>query len=132
MARSTLSRTIASSEMARMAVRAVHRSYLHSCRLNSATSKTSRSALSGVERDACLIRSLSEVILHRNSTILSQLDASMRRTTMIPDLARNWHKSGINYGDTILVHSSLKRTLRAFNTSPEDVMKSFLEAVGPE
>ena len=47
-------------------------------------------------------------------------------------LAQNWRKCGIQPGDTVLVHSSLKRTLIDYNTTPQAVMESFLEAAGPE
>jgi aminoglycoside 3-N-acetyltransferase len=47
-------------------------------------------------------------------------------------LAENWHKCGINPGDVVLVHSSLKRTLQTYNTTPQAIMESFLEAAGPE
>lgn len=45
-------------------------------------------------------------------------------------LAQNWRKCGINPGDVILIHSSLKRTLQTYNTTPQAVLESFLEAVG--
>ncbi len=51
---------------------------------------------------------------------------------MISLLAQNWRKCGILPGDTVLVHSSLKRTLIAYNTTPQAVMESFLEAVGED
>lgn len=47
-------------------------------------------------------------------------------------LAQNWRKCGIHPGDVVLVHSSLKRTLQTHNTTPQAVMESFLEAVGPD
>lgn len=47
-------------------------------------------------------------------------------------LAQNWRKCGIQPGDTVLVHSSLKRTLVEHGTTPQAVMESFLEAAGPE
>ena len=47
-------------------------------------------------------------------------------------LSQNWRKCDINPGDTVLVHSSLKRTLQTHNTTPQAVMESFLEAVGPD
>jgi aminoglycoside 3-N-acetyltransferase len=47
-------------------------------------------------------------------------------------LARMWRDCGVNQGDVLLVHSSLKRVLRAHKVSPSDVMESFLEAVGPD
>jgi aminoglycoside 3-N-acetyltransferase len=50
---------------------------------------------------------------------------------MISLLAQNWHNCGINPGDIVLIHSSLKRTLKKYNTTPQVVMESFIEAVGP-
>ena len=50
---------------------------------------------------------------------------------MTSAMAENWRKCGINPGDVVLVHSSAKRTLQTFNTTPEAVMESFLEAAGP-
>ena len=47
-------------------------------------------------------------------------------------LAQNWRECGIQPGDTVLVHSSLKRTLTEHNTTPQAVMESFIEAAGPE
>jgi aminoglycoside 3-N-acetyltransferase len=47
------------------------------------------------------------------------------------DLVQNWRSCGIEPGDTVLIHSSLKRTLQAHQTTPEAVMQSFLDAVGP-
>ncbi len=46
-------------------------------------------------------------------------------------LADNWRRCGIESGDVVLVHSSLKRTLQAYDTTPEEVFRSFLDAVGP-
>jgi aminoglycoside 3-N-acetyltransferase len=48
-----------------------------------------------------------------------------------------WHNSGIENGDTMLVHSDISRTLRearraGYPAKPQDVLQSFLEAVGPE
>ncbi len=48
-------------------------------------------------------------------------------TTMV----ENWRRCGVEPGDVLLVHSSLRRTLKAFKCSPGDVLSSFLEAVGP-
>ncbi len=51
-------------------------------------------------------------------------------------LAGEWRRSGIQEGDTVLVHSSLRRTFRNYlkqraRPSIEDFLHSFLEAVGP-
>ncbi len=51
---------------------------------------------------------------------------------MTSQLARMWQACGIQPGDTVLVHSSAKRTLVKHNTTPEAVMESFLEAAGPD
>jgi aminoglycoside 3-N-acetyltransferase len=50
---------------------------------------------------------------------------------MLEQLIENWHQSGIQEGDTVLFHSSLKRTLKEDSTSPEEVLASLLHAVGP-
>jgi len=51
------------------------------------------------------------------------------------EMASNWTQSGISEGDTVLIHSSLIRTIRYFlkqrkKISPQIVLDSFLEAVG--
>jgi aminoglycoside 3-N-acetyltransferase len=55
-----------------------------------------------------------------------------RENKMTSTLAQNWRKCGINPGDLVLVHSSLKRTIQTFNTTPQALMESFLEAAGPD
>lgn len=47
-------------------------------------------------------------------------------------LAENWGKCGIHVGDTVLIHSSLRRTLKKYNASPQIILNSFLKAVGSE
>jgi len=54
---------------------------------------------------------------------------------VIDDLVADWAEAGISTGDTVLLHSSVKRTVRQFlkrgeKTSLEDILDSFLEAVG--
>jgi aminoglycoside 3-N-acetyltransferase len=54
---------------------------------------------------------------------------------IIERLANEWQKSGISQGDTLLIHSSLKRTLKRIiksgsEISPDVILASFLEAVG--
>ncbi|MFM6203869.1 AAC(3) family N-acetyltransferase, partial [Planktothrix sp.] len=51
------------------------------------------------------------------------------------ELAYKWQQAGISQGDTVLIHSSLKRTLKNLmkqeqKISPEVILDSFLEAVG--
>jgi aminoglycoside 3-N-acetyltransferase len=53
-------------------------------------------------------------------------------------LARQWRDAGVREGDTLLVHSSLRRTMRVLlhagrpaASAAEDVLASFLEAIGP-
>lgn len=46
-------------------------------------------------------------------------------------LAKSWNACGINLGDIVLIHSSLRRTLTDNNTTPQEVFESFLDAVGP-
>lgn len=55
----------------------------------------------------------------------------------INELALSWNKTGIENGDTILLHSSLSRILKKFNNegkeiSPDVILESFISAVGEE
>jgi aminoglycoside 3-N-acetyltransferase len=50
---------------------------------------------------------------------------------MEDQLVRNWRSAGLQPADIVLVHSSLRRTLKTYNTTPQEVMESFLFAVGP-
>ena len=55
----------------------------------------------------------------------------------IDQLARKWCRAGIERGDVILIHSSIKRTLDKYRRQgvdllPEHVLESFLRAVGQE
>jgi len=54
---------------------------------------------------------------------------------MIEKLAEEWENSGVNEGDTLLLHSSIRRTLRRYlkqgaRISPEIILDSFLEVLG--
>jgi aminoglycoside 3-N-acetyltransferase len=51
-------------------------------------------------------------------------------------LVEEWRKAGVDSGDVLLVHSSIKRTLLKYAEvrdalSPKDIVQSFLDAVGP-
>ncbi len=51
------------------------------------------------------------------------------------DLIQEWRNSGVQEGDTLLIHSSTKRTFKKYldlgiRLNPEDILNSFLEAVG--
>jgi aminoglycoside 3-N-acetyltransferase len=51
-------------------------------------------------------------------------------------LTAGWGRSGIRQGDTVLIHSSLRRTFKTYlrqgdKLSVEDVLGSFIDAVGP-
>ena len=53
------------------------------------------------------------------------------------DLVQEWRAAGIEKGDTVLIHSSIRRTLTRYlrqgiRLTPEDILKSFLESVGEE
>ena len=54
---------------------------------------------------------------------------------LIEELTNEWQKAGICEGDTVLIHSSLKRTLIKFikqgqKVSPDAILNSFIQAVG--
>jgi aminoglycoside 3-N-acetyltransferase len=54
---------------------------------------------------------------------------------MIQMLSDEWKKSGVQEGDVLLVHSSIKRTFRRYlkagrRLTPQDILESFLEAIG--
>jgi len=50
--------------------------------------------------------------------------------TMKKTLSNNWAKCGVEPGDTLLIHTSLRRTLTKHNTTPEVVLESFLDVLG--
>lgn len=55
---------------------------------------------------------------------------------MIQTLANEWRESDVQEGDVLLVHSSIKRTLRRFlklrmKITPQVILESFLDVVGP-
>jgi len=54
---------------------------------------------------------------------------------MTQTLSDEWKEAGVQEGDVLLVHSSLKRTLRRYlksgtKLSPQNILESFLKAVG--
>lgn len=54
---------------------------------------------------------------------------------MIEALANEWREAGIQEGDILLIHSSIKRTFKRYlkldtRLSPQDILDSFLKAVG--
>lgn len=57
-------------------------------------------------------------------------------SSAIENLANEWRQAGLGLGDTVLLHSSLRRTLRRLLTkggtvTAGDVLASFVDAVGP-
>ncbi len=55
---------------------------------------------------------------------------------MIQKLADEWKSAGVQDGDVLLVHSSIKRVFKrnlklGIKLSPQDILESFLNAVGP-
>lgn len=60
----------------------------------------------------------------------------MTKDKIIAELSEGWKQSGILAGDTVLIHSSLKRTLQMSSQegimiTPRDVLDSFSRAVTP-
>lgn len=49
----------------------------------------------------------------------------------VADLVADWRSAGLVEGDTVLVHSSVKRTC-ARGYTPADIVRSLLDTVGPE
>ena len=57
--------------------------------------------------------------------------------SVVAQLSQQWRGCGVEPGDTLLVHSDLRRTLRTarkagHRLTPEDVLESFLDAIGPD
>lgn len=57
--------------------------------------------------------------------------------TIIDILSKEWSKSGINHGDVVLIHSSIKRTILKYKSlghdiNPSIVLDSFIKSVGQE
>jgi aminoglycoside 3-N-acetyltransferase len=56
---------------------------------------------------------------------------------MMDSLQSRWHHAGVEPGDTLLLHSNIKRTLMQYRRArikltPDDILDSFLDAVGPD
>lgn len=52
-------------------------------------------------------------------------------------LQQRWKRSGLSDGDTVLIHSNIKRTLVEYRRnkiaiSPQDILESFLDVIGPK
>lgn len=57
------------------------------------------------------------------------------KKNIISELAASWNQSGINRGDTVLVHSSISGFLKKFrergiDLTPSDILDSFIESAG--
>lgn len=55
---------------------------------------------------------------------------------MLQKLAMEWMQAGVKEGDTLLIHSNIKRTFKrylkmGYKLTPQDILESFLIAVGP-
>lgn len=53
----------------------------------------------------------------------------------IIELSENWRNSGVHEGDTVLIHSNIKRTLKnarkkGYRVTPQHILDSFIKAVG--
>jgi aminoglycoside 3-N-acetyltransferase len=56
---------------------------------------------------------------------------------IVKELAKAWHEAGVEKGDTLLLHSNLKRTLKQYlrkkkKITPNIILESFLEALGEQ
>ena len=60
-----------------------------------------------------------------------------KKAKMIRALSDRWRRSGINEGDTMLIHSDIARTIievrkqSGVKIGPPEILESFIEAVGP-
>ena len=59
------------------------------------------------------------------------------KSQILTELTQQWRTSGVQTGDILFLHTSLKRTLHRANRykvpiTPEDVLQSFLNAIGPK
>jgi len=59
----------------------------------------------------------------------------LNKQNVIDSLAASWSAAGVNKGDVLLVHSSIKRTLNRYkddgiSITPSDLLESFLQAIG--
>lgn len=57
--------------------------------------------------------------------------------SVVARLAQQWRGCGVEPGDTLLVHSDIRRTLHTarkagHRLTPDEVLESFLEAIGPD
>jgi len=55
----------------------------------------------------------------------------------VKTISKQWTEAGLKRGDIVLIHSSMKRTLSKFKNenekiSPQIILESFIDAVGPE
>jgi aminoglycoside 3-N-acetyltransferase len=68
--------------------------------------------------------------------VLNTQTGILPMTTIIRELSERWQKCGMNYGDMVLVHSNISRTVKELRRSGHDatpamLLDSFLQAVGP-
>jgi aminoglycoside 3-N-acetyltransferase len=57
--------------------------------------------------------------------------------SVVAQLSQQWRGCGVERGDTLLVHSDIRRTLRTarkagYRLTPDEVLESFLDAIGPD
>lgn len=60
---------------------------------------------------------------------------SFSECDMLQKLAKEWMQAGVKEGDTILIHSNIKRTFKrylkmGYKLTPQDILESFIIAVG--
>jgi len=65
-----------------------------------------------------------------------QKEQTLEEFMIIAKLVDEWHEAGIEEGDVLLIHSSIKRTLQRYmkqdmKSSPQLILDSFLSAIGP-
>ncbi|MEP7146714.1 MAG: AAC(3) family N-acetyltransferase [bacterium] len=67
--------------------------------------------------------------------MIDEVTEIIERQNIVNELANSWNQSGIDKGDTVMVHSSLSGFLKKYKSrgmdlTPEDVLNSFIASVG--
>jgi len=70
-------------------------------------------------------------------TKVKNIASRFKELVMIETPQQRWKKSGLSEGDTVLIHSNIKRTLVEYrrnkiSISPQEILESFFDVIGPK